>query len=119
MSISEFLNKLKTSPEAIQFNDVMEIISKNYHYSPTQFSNGVGDEKVINEAGANEGSCKLFAFAQLNNLTKKETLACFGAYYRDDVLQNPDGNDHSNIRNFIKHGWEGIEFSGKALTPKS
>ena len=27
-------------------------------------------------------------------------------YYRD-VLATPDGDDHPNIRNFMKSGWEG------------
>jgi hypothetical protein len=56
-----------------------------------------------------------FSFAKLNGLSKEETLACFGAFYRNDVLQNPEGTDHQNIRNFIEFGWDGIEFEGQAL----
>jgi len=33
-------------------------------------------------------------------------------------LKNPTGNDHQNIRNFIKSGWNGISFEGDALTKK-
>jgi len=43
-------------------------------------------------------------------------LACFGRYYFEDVLQNPQGNDHGNIRNFIKTTWQGVEFHSVALT---
>ncbi|GAK84871.1 type III effector HopPmaJ [Vibrio ponticus] len=39
----------------------------------------------------------------------------FGDFYRKDVLGNPDGDDHQNIRNFIAHGWNGIKFEGQAL----
>jgi hypothetical protein len=73
---------------------------------------------LLNDAGKNNGSCKLFSFARLNKLSPQQTLHCFGAYYRDDVLKHPEGTDHQNIRNFIKTGWAGIEFSGSALTPK-
>ncbi len=51
----------------------------------------------------------------MNRLTPEQTLQLFGDYYRIDVLQNPDGTDHQNIRNFIKFGWNGIAFDGKAL----
>jgi hypothetical protein len=42
-------------------------------------------------------------------------LACFGSYYRKDVLENPNGTDHQNIRNFMNRGWEGISFEKEAL----
>jgi hypothetical protein len=35
------------------------------------------------------------------------------------VLKHPEGTDHQNIRNFIKTGWNGIEFSGSALVRKT
>jgi len=73
---------------------------------------------VINEAGNNEGSCKIFAFGQLARLSEAETLTCFGQYYRDDVLNNPHSNDHANIRMFIKYGWQGINFDSEALIKK-
>lgn len=114
-----FLKKLKDSPISITFPEVMDVIAEHYHYTPTSFTNGLGESSVNNEAGANEGSCKLFAFAKIHNLTEEETLHCFGDYYRKDVLENPEGLDHSNIRNFIQYGWEGITFSGQALTPKT
>jgi len=45
-------------------------------------------------------------------LTEQQTLNCFCAYYRDDVLHQPDADDHQNIRNFIKIVWSGIAFEG-------
>jgi hypothetical protein len=45
-------------------------------------------------------------------------LACFGTYYRDDVLANPEGSDHGNIRNFMKTGWAGVSLPEGVLTVK-
>lgn len=91
------------------------MIDDNYSYVATRFSNGLDDDRLVNEAGQNEGSCKIFAFAKLHDLDVQQTLHCFGRYYRNDVLSNPAGDDHLNIRNFMKHGWNGIHFDGEAL----
>ncbi|MCK5904092.1 MAG: HopJ type III effector protein, partial [Gammaproteobacteria bacterium] len=48
-------------------------------------------------------------------LDQQQTLACFGAYYRDDVLQNLKADNHQNIRHFMKNSWDGIVFDGDAL----
>ena len=114
MQIENFLSKLNSSPDTIEFNETMAVIDVNYNYTPTIFTNGT----ISNQAGENEGSCKLFAFAQLHNLNKLQTLACFGSYYRDEVLKNPEGDSHQNIRNFMQTGWHGIKFEGTALTLK-
>ncbi len=112
MSINEFLETLKASPEAIDFDILMALIDANYIFTPCAFSNG----DLQNKAGENSGSCKLFYFAKLQDLSEADTLACFGAYYREDVLKNPDGDNHQNIRNFIKYGWQGVKFEAEALT---
>ncbi|MCW8328565.1 HopJ type III effector protein [Photobacterium sp. SDRW27] len=112
------LKSLKLQPELVGFETVIETINRHYCYTPTAFCNGLGNETLANAAGSNEGSCRIFAFAQLQQLSEAETLACFGRYYREDVLQNPDGDDHQNIRNFMKYGWQGIQFTGKALLEK-
>jgi HopJ type III effector protein. len=108
------LNQLENSPETIQFKDVIAYIDENYDFTPTQFRNG----QMINEAGQNNGSCKVFSFAKLNDLTKEQVLFLFGEFYRDDVLKNPEGTDHQNIRNFMEFGWDGISFEGEALRKK-
>lgn len=117
MTITEFLARLNNG-DLIDFADTMAIIAEHYHYRPTAFSNGLGDEVLDNPAGNNEGSCKIFAFAMLHRLDQARTLQLFGDYYRKDVLQDPDGKGHQNIRNFIKYGWKGIRFAGNALTEK-
>ena len=114
MTIAAFLEKLNTTPEAITFAETIAVIEANYDFTPTAFENGTQH----NAAGENSGSCKLFSFAEIQNLSEAATLSCFGAYYYDDVLKNPNGTDHQNIRNFIKTGWEGIGFYGSALVLK-
>ena len=115
MTQNELLQALNSQPETIDFADVMSVVADNYDYTATAFKNG----ELQNEAGQNEGSCKLFAFAKLNQLDADQTLALFGAYYRDDVLGKPEGTDHGNIRNFMKTGWDGVVFSAEALAKKS
>lgn len=112
--MKQFLHTLATAPDSITFNTTIEAIDAHYDFTPTAFRNGV----LINEAGQNNGSCKIFSFAKLQQLTAQQTLHCFGTYYRDDVLKHPQNNDHQNIRNFIRSGWEGIVFQGDALGAK-
>jgi len=123
MNISSFLRKLNDQPRKIEFNETMEVIDANFHYAPTTFDNG----NIQNQKQQNEGSCKLLYFAQLQGLDKAHTvvlhqynvvgvLACFGRYYRDDVLAHPDGHRHQNIRNFIDTGWAGIKYYDVALS---
>lgn len=114
MNLQTFLNTLNNQPENLQFADTMAVIEALYDFAPTSFKNG----NVDNGAGQNNGSCKLFAFAKLQGLNEQQTLNCFGAYYRDDVLKNPEGTDHQNIRNFMQTGWAGVEFAGQALAEK-
>lgn len=115
MSLTTFLQRLRETPERIEFADTIAAIESHYEYTPTAFRNG----EVENAAGQNGGSCKIFAFAKLQDLSESETLACFGRYYREDVLQHPDANDHQNIRNFMRSGWSGVAFEGDALRLRS
>ena len=117
--LDKLLLLLKSAPDQVEFQDVITTITEHYDYSPAQFSNGAGDDLFINSAGENEGSCKIFAFAKLHGLSAEETLACFGKYYREDVLQHPDGMDHLNIRTFMKYGWHGIQFEAPPLSLKT
>ena len=117
MSLAPFLEKINNK-QAVSFDETMAIIADTYSYQPTEFSNGLKDHKIINTAGTNEGSCKIFAFAQLNNLDQQQTLSLFGDFYTLEVLNDPTGMSHQNIRNFIQYGWEGISFNQQALTKK-
>jgi HopJ type III effector protein len=114
MTLIDLISQIKNTPEDIHFQDVIACIDTHYQFTPRSFQNG----SIANAANQNNGSCKIFAFASLHGFSEAETLACFGAFFRDDVLKNPDGNDHQNIRNFMQTGWAGIVFEGEALQLK-
>ncbi|WP_026708443.1 HopJ type III effector protein [Flavobacterium frigidarium] len=114
MTLTTFLTNIKENPNSIAFADTIAVIEDNYVFTPTAFKNG----NQQNAAGENSGSCKIFAFAKAQQLSLEETLNCFGTYYTEDVLKNPEGTDHQNIRNFMVSGWNGIAFEGDALQLK-
>mgnify|MGYP003709907281 FL=1 len=109
------IEQLTNTPEQVSFNDVIAFIDDNFAFTPTAFTNG----KVENEANQNNGSCKLLALGQYLKLTNEQTLALFGSYYRDDVIGNPSGTDHANIRNFMQTGAEGVTFELFPLESKN
>ena len=112
MTLSDFMQQIKTKPEDISFSDTMAIINEYYHYEPCAFKNG----ELSNAAGTNEGSCKILSFAQLQQLSEQQTLHLFGDYYRLDVLNDPQGTGHQNIRNFMQYGWQGVCFDMPPLS---
>ncbi|MBO1925153.1 HopJ type III effector protein [Thiomicrorhabdus sp. 6S3-12] len=112
MTINGLISAAKNAP--VEFSRTMQVIDDNYIFVPTEFKNG----QTTNAADTNNGSCKLFAFAQLNDLDEQTTLNLFGDFYTKDVLQNPQGDDHQNIRNFMQYGWAGIEFASQPLSVK-
>ena len=114
MTLYSFLEKINNNIP-VSFDETIAVITENYHYQATEFSNGLNADILINKAGTNEGSCKIFAFAQIHHLDQQQTLNLFGDYYRLDVLNDPQGTGHQNIRNFMKYGWEGICYKGEAL----
>ncbi len=114
MNLDVFLAKLASNPEKIEFSETMGVIDQYYDFVEAAFRNGALD----NSLGENSGSCKLFSFAKIHQLDETKTLACFGSYYRDDVLKNPDAENHQNIRNFMDTGWGGIVFSRNTLTKR-
>ena len=113
--LENFFRQLTTDPDSISFSQSIDLIESLYDFTETAFRNG--DKQ--NEAGENNGSCKIFAFALLHRLSEPQTLQMFGDYYRKDVLASPTGTDHLNIRQFMQYGWDGIEFASQALSPKS
>jgi len=109
--LTTLLEGLKAN--TIIFKDVIEFIETRYQYTPTAFKNG----EAYNEATQNQGSAKVFTFAQINNLSKEDTLTLFAEHYKA-VLNTPDATDHQNIRQFMAHGWPGVVFEGQALLAK-
>lgn len=114
MNTEQLLQQLSTQPETLDFSDFLALIDSEYDFQPTAFSNG----DIENAAHQNQGSCKVFAFALLHGLNEAQTLALFGKFYREEVLLQPLAENHANIRQFIKHGFAGLRFHGKALKAK-
>ena len=114
MEIIDFIEKLNQSAEDVTFEETIAVIEQNYIFTPTAFQNG----SQYNNIGENSGSCKLFAFGLLQKLSLSQMLACFGSYYFEEVLVNPEGTNHQNIRNFMKTGWNEIRFEGVPLVLK-
>ncbi|GAA4892360.1 HopJ type III effector protein [Flaviramulus aquimarinus] len=114
MNLEAFKNKLQKTPTQIEFSETINVIDEHYEFTSTAFKNGT----LENAKGQNLGSCKLFAFAKAQELTKDETLACFGQLYFNDVLKDPKGTGHQNIRNFMNTGFEGLTFEGMPLKEK-
>jgi len=110
-----FNANVEMSADDLMFEDVIELIDKHYEDGLIEFKNG----DLVNKPGENEGSAKLLSYAALSDLDKETTLKLWGQYYRD-VLKDPNGDSHQNIRNFMKYGWEGVPFeNGIALTRKN
>lgn len=97
----------------VKFSDVIAYIESRYTHTPTAFKNG----QQSNAATENQGSAKVFTFAQLNGLNQADTLSLFAEHYAA-VKATPNATDHQNIRQFMLSGWEGINFEGQALTAK-
>lgn len=111
MKIEELLAKSKGSQ--LQFQEVLDHIAEQYTYSPASFQNG----SLKNLATENQGSAKVFYFAKLNNLSETDTLKLFAEHYQN-VLDNPTGDGHQNIRQFMANGWAGVAFEADVLANK-
>lgn len=114
MNLKTFMSRLEREPDSLQFSEVIGLIESLYHFTPAAFRNGA----VSNAADQNQGSCKVFGFARIHQLDEQQTLYCFAEHYRA-VRQDPQGDDHANIRQFMQSGWEGIEYDGQPLTALS
>lgn len=113
MTEQDLIHALQHSPEQLSFAATLAVIDAHYDFTPTAFTNG----ELENAAGENNGSCKIFAFGQLHQLSVEQAVAAFGEHYRG-VLADPTGQGHQNIRNFIKHGWSEIHYQGQPLARK-
>ena len=97
-----FNANVEMDADELKFEDVMDLIDKHYEVGLIEFKNG----DIVNKQGENEGSAKLLSYAALAELDKDTTLKLWGQYYRE-VLADPKGDSHQNIRNFMKYGWDG------------
>ena len=102
-----FLRENPTTP----FVAILAYIQANFSYTPQSFQNGT----KLNLASENQGSAKVLFFAKQANWSAEDTLLLFAEHYQD-VVQNPTGTSHENIRQFIQNGWEGVKFDGNVLS---
>mmetsp|Transcript_35112 Transcript_35112/g.74087 ORF Transcript_35112/g.74087 Transcript_35112/m.74087 type:complete len:213 (-) Transcript_35112:147-785(-) len=115
-SACELFNaNLEMSGDDLKFEEFIELCDEQYEHGLIEFKNG----DVVNMPGENDGSAKVLSYAALADFDKEMTLKLWGQYYRD-VVATPDGTDHQNIRNFMKYGWDGVDFyNGISLTKKT
>jgi hypothetical protein len=110
-----FNANVEMSGDDLTFEEVMQMIDEHYEDGLIEFKNG----DMVNAQGENMGSAKILSYAALSQMDKDTTLKLWGQYYRE-VLADPDGDSHPNIRNFMKYGWDGVPFeNGIALTRKN
>ncbi|WP_447846848.1 HopJ type III effector protein [Pseudomonas aeruginosa] len=109
MTLTDFRARLRS--EHHLFTDTLAFIAEHYSYTPSAFDNS----SVSNPAGQNEGSCKTLGFAILEGLSLEETLLAFGEHYRA-VRDNPEGDDHANIRALQQTGLAGVHFERQPLS---
>jgi hypothetical protein len=110
-----FNANVEMNADELMFEEVIEHIDKYYETQLLEFKNG----DILNKQGENEGSAKILSYAALSNLDQATTLKLWGQYYRE-VLADPKGTSHQNIRNFMNYGWKGVPFeNGIALTRKN
>jgi len=111
MKTEELIERSKRGQ--LRFQEVLDHIALNYEYRPAAFQNG----SLKNSEAENQGSAKLFYFARLNHLTEEDTLRLFAEHYQN-VLDNPAGEGHQNIRQFMVNGWDGAVFEQDVLISK-
>jgi hypothetical protein len=109
---SDFLQQL--THNEYQFETTLAFIEQHYKFTPSAFNNG----GVENNAEQNQGSCKVFALAELLKLSQQQALSCFGQHYRD-VLATPEVDNHHNLRRVLKEGLGNINFDHFPLELKA
>ena len=92
------------------FDDTLALVERHFDYHSAGFHNG----PLFNTAGENAGSCKVFGLGLYCSLNETDTLKLFAQHYQQ-VLDDPAGESHSNIRQFMGSGWSGIRFEDTPL----
>jgi hypothetical protein len=109
---SAFLASVDTDEH--MFAETLAFVEAWYDFTPTAFRNG----DVPNQIDQNQGSAKVFALSQLLEMSKEQTLGCFGEHYRD-VLATPEVDNHHNLRRVLREGNGNIEFDQFPLQAKA
>ncbi len=109
---SDFLQQITQAD--FQFETTLAFIEQHFNFTPSAFNNG----GVANSSEQNQGSCKVFALAELIKLNQEQALCCFGQHYRD-VLATPEVDNHHNLRRVLKEGLVNITFTQFPLEIKA
>jgi len=115
LSTQTLIEKIKHTPEQVQFKEVIDVIEREYDFTAAAFTNG----KQNNAINENNGSCKLFSFASMHELTETQTLHLFGDFYRVDVLEIQLQTIIKTFDSSLRNGWNGIAFTATALVNKN
>ena len=94
---------------------LQQLQQDNFVFETTLALNNGG---VLNTQDQNQGSCKVFALAQLLEFNQQQALACFGQHYRD-VLATPEVDNHHNLRRVLQDGLTDISFDTFPLKQKA
>lgn len=108
-----FNANMEMDADSITFEEVMEMINANFETGLIEFKNG----DIVNKQGENAGSAAVLSYGALAGFDKETTLKLWGQYYRE-VLDDPDGDSHQNIRNFMKFGWDGTYLADRLSVSK-
>lgn len=111
MEIHSLLQQLKL--KQLKFQDVLDFIEQKFTYTASSFQNG----NQSNASDQNQGSARVLFLAKMNSLSEEDTLTLFAEHYQD-VLSQPEGTNHANIRQFIENGWGGVSFEKDVLAYK-
>jgi len=109
--VKQLLEQLDS--KILRFTDILAYIDTQYTYTASAFQNG----SQYNAENENQGSAKVLSFARLHNLSQADTLKLFAEHY-EAVQLTPQGTDHQNIRQFMQHGWTGLQFDRQVLQEK-
>lgn len=110
-ALADFLQRIEQPQHS--FSQSLAFIDTWLTFTPSNFSNN----GMVNTDTENHGSAKIFALALQLNLSKQQTLLCFGEHYRNLAL-SPD-NSHLNIRRLINEDLAGIAFDNFPLRARS
>jgi hypothetical protein len=110
-ALANFLAAIES--DAHQFAATLAFINAWFDFMPTGFRNGT----VVNNREQNQGSCRVLAFALLQQLSASQALKCFGEHYRD-VLATPGKDNHHNLRRVQAEGLSDIQFDQPPLRRK-
>jgi len=104
------------------FDRFIALIDSIFETHPVEFHNGIINHgetattsasytTLINEAGSNLWSLKVFAFAIMMGYTASQALSLFGEHY-NDVIEDPNSGRHLNIEQVYKHWLWGVQIQG-------